>query len=1008
MNVMKHVCITLLLIFISSIGWAQRIVTGVVLEEPEMIPVIGASIMIDETKKGTVTNVDGEFSLEVSDGQTLIVSYIGLITQKFFIKAGDNDLVIQMKKNTINLDEVVVVGYGTTRKRDLAGAISSLKTEDIKAGVVTSAAQFLKGRAAGVQVRQNSSEPGGGISIRIRGASSVSSNNEPLYVIDGFQTELGNQINPEDIATIEILKDAAATSIYGARGANGVVIITTKKGAKGRFDVSYSYNASVKNINNPWKLMNAQDVIAYDMKVWEENGGSGNPPYTQKELQYEGKGTDWIKETTRTAMTQVHQVSITGGSDKLAMAISANYMDDKGILKNTDFNRFSGRMNMDYKLNDRVRFGSNVYMARSKKNYLNMGTNSTTDNIMYSIFMSSPLSTSGEYNVFGEPARRNNLLDEIKEVDFEEVTNNMYATIFGEVDIFNFLTARVSYTYSNNNTKSQKYYPKITTVGGSYDGLATIANYKNDRSQFDALLTYHQSFKDIHDVKFLMGTTYTSLVSESNGMQGSKFTTDEFSFNNMGGAENIEYISSAKEKHTTVSFFTRLEYVLKNKYIFNASFRADGASNFGFNNKWGYFPSGSVAWQLGDEKFMSFVKPLFSSIKLRASYGQTGNDGIGYYLSQKKFAMTNVFLGGDGVVKGMYPSNPGNKNLKWETTSQLDLGLDFAMLNNRLEVNFDYYIKKTKDLLNPVVVSTTTGGFETMMGNNGKIENRGFEFFIKSNNITTNNFSWNTTLNISRNKNKVLELNKGEARYETVRPQGHYDWEEYTLLKEGYALSSIYGYVFDGIIQQGETYAPQPNSVPGDPKFVDLNKDGIITDADRTVIGNGNPDVVLGFGNNFQIYDFDFSFFFDANIGNELLNLSKIVLEDEGRLKESANRWTINNPSNSIPRNGWQKNAGIQYGTYINSRFVENASYLRLSNIELGYTFPLRRMGSNLYKYIKNLRVFIGAQNLFTVTKYTGFDPEVSVNGGSSVAQGLDFSSYPAYRMFNFGAKITF
>ncbi len=1005
---MKHVCVTLLLMLVGSIGWAQRTLTGVVLEEPEMIPVIGASIMIDETKQGVVTNLDGEFSLEVSDGQTLIVSYIGLITQKVLVKAGEDKMVIRMKKNTINLDEVVVVGYGTTRKRDLAGSISSLKTEDIKAGVVTSAAQFLKGRAAGVQVRQYSSEPGGGISIRIRGASSVSSNNEPLYVIDGFQTDLGNQINPEDIATIEILKDAAATSIYGARGANGVVIITTKKGSKGRFDVSYSYNASVKNIHNPWELMDAQDVMAYDMKVWEENGSSGNPPYTQEQLQYKGKGTDWIKETTRTAMTQMHQVSISGGSDKLTMAISANYTDDQGILKNTEFNRFSGRMNMDYKLNDRVRFGSNVYMARSKKNYLNMGTNSTTDNIMYSIFMSSPLSTPGEYDVFGERARKNNLLDEIEEVDFEEVTNNMYATIFGEADIFKFLTARLSYTYSNDNTKSQKYYPKITTVGSSYDGLATIANYKNDRSQLDALLTYHQMFKDIHNVKLLLGTTYTSLVAESNGMQGSKFTTDEFSFNNMGGAENIEYISSSKEKQTTVSFFTRLEYVLKDKYIFNASFRADGASNFGPNNKWGYFPSGSVAWQLGDEAFMAFAKPLFSSIKLRASYGQTGNDGIGNYLSQKKFAMTNVFLGGDGVVKGMYPSNPGNQNLKWETTSQFDIGLDFTMLNNRLEVNFDYYIKKTKDLLNPVVVSTTTGGFETMMGNNGKIENKGFEFFVKSNNITTSHFSWSTTLNVSRNKNKVLELNKGEARYETVRPQGNYEWEEYTLLKEGYALSSIYGYVFDGIIQQGETYAPQPNSVPGDPKFVDLNHDGIITDDDRTVIGNGNPDVVLGLGNNFQIYDFDFSFFFDANIGNELLNLSKIVMEDEGRLKVSADRWTINHPSNDIPRNGWQKQDGIQYGNYVNSRFVENASYLRLSNIELGYTFPLRRMGSHLYKYIKNLRVFIGAQNLFTLTPYTGFDPEVSVNGGSAVAQGLDFSSYPAYRMFNFGAKITF
>ncbi|WP_297271939.1 TonB-dependent receptor [uncultured Bacteroides sp.] len=969
-------------------------------------PVIGATVKEVGTNNGIVTDIDGNFSLAVQPGASLEISFVGYKTETVKAVAGKS-LAVTLKEDNELLDEVVVVGYGVTKKRDLAGSISSLKTEDIKAGVVTSAAQFLKGRAAGVQVRQNSSEPGGGISIRIRGASSISSNNEPLYVIDGYQTELGNSINPEDIASIEVLKDAAATAIYGARGANGVVIITTKQGTKDHFSVSYSYNSSVKKLNNPWELMDAQDQIAYEMKIWEENGSIGNAPYTQEQLKYKGKGTDWIGLATRTALTQTHQVSIMGGGDKLTMAISANYMDDKGILQNTNFNRFSGRMNLGYKLNDRVRFGSNIYLARTAKNYLSMGTNAATDNVMYSLFTSSPLSTPTEVNVFGETARPNRILEEINAVDFENITNNVYATIYGEVDILKSLTARVSYTYSNDNSKAQKYYPQETLIGQSYEGLATIDADKSDNHQLDALLTYHQNFNDKHDVKFMVGTTYTSLLYEGNGMQGSKFSTDEFSFNNIGAAENIEYIYSNKSKHTTSSFFTRLEYVLRDKYVFNASFRADGASNFGHDNKWGYFPSGSFAWQLGDEEFMEFAKPIFSSIKLRTSYGLAGNDGIGNYLSQKKFAMCNVYLGGDAVVKGMYPSNPGNPGLKWETTSQFDVGLDFTLMDGRIEFNFDYYIKRTKDLLNPIVISTTTGGFETMMGNNGKIENRGFEFFVKSNNISTKDFSWNTTLNISRNRNKVTELNQGEARYYTIRPHGTYDWEEYALLQEGYALSSIYGYVFNGIIQQGETYSPQPTSVPGDPKFVDLDKDGVITDKDRTVIGDGNPDVVLGMGNNFQYRDFDFSFFLDANIGNELLNLSRIVLEDGGRLKESANRWTIKNPSNTLPRNGWNKDAGIQYGSYVNSRYVENASYLRLQSVELGYTLPVKRLG-NMANYIKGLRIFVGAQNLFTITDYTGFDPETSTNGGNAVQQGLDFNSYPAYRTFNFGAKITF
>ena len=636
-----------------------------------------------------------------------------------------------------------------------------------------------------------------------------------------------------------------------------------------------------------------------------------------------------------------------------------------------------------------------------------MGTNTTTDNVIYNIFMMSPLTTVTGDDVFGKKGKKPGIFSELNDVDFEDITNNMYITLYGEADILKSLTARVQYTYSNDNEKYQKYYPKSTNVGKANDGLATIWNYKNDKQQLDALLTWHQQFTEKHDVKVVAGTTYTKHIYEQNGMQGFGFSTDEFSFNNMGAAQTVQWINSAREDNTTTSFFARAEYVLNQKYILNASVRADGASNFGPGNKWGYFPSGSVAWQLGDEPFMSFIKPLFYDLKLRASYGVTGNDGIGNYLSQRKFAMTDVYLGGGSIVKGMYPSNPENKDLKWELTSQLDLGIDFSLLDKRIEVNFDYYDKRTKDLLNPISVSSSTGGFQTMTGNNGKIQNRGFELFIKSNNIVNNNFSWNTTFNISRNKNKVLELNQGEARFETVRPQGWYNWEEYAMLKEGYPLSSLYGYVFDGIIQTGETYAAQPGAVPGDPKFKDLDGDGKITINDREVIGDGNPDVILGLGNNFKIYDFDFSFFFDASIGNDLLNLSRVVLEDDNRLIDSKDRWTQHNPSNEIPRNGYKKDSGVKYGSYINSRFVENASYLRLQNVEVGYSLPLKKWG-DMYKYVKNLRVFVGAQNLFTITGYTGFNPEVSTNGGKAVSQGLDFSSYPAYRTFNFGAKIIF
>lgn len=425
---MNKFCTTLMFVFFCFASFAQQTIDGIVVDEQSKEPLVRAAVLVKGTSIGVTTDFDGKFTLEVDPGQVLVVSYLGYVTKEVPVTATTKTVTVRLMKDAMNLDEVVVVGYGVTRKRDVAGAITSLKTDDIKAGMVTSTAQFLKGRAAGVQVRQNSGEPGGGISIRVRGSSSISSNNEPLYVIDGFQTDIGNQINPEDIESIEILKDAAATAIYGSRGANGVVLITTKKGSQGQFHVSYSYNASIKNLDNPWDLMGAQDIISYSMNKWKENGSVGNPPYTADELLYKGNGVDWVKQTTRTAATQDHQFSITGGSDKLMMAISGNYLDDLGILENTKFDRFSARMNLDYKLSERVRFGANVYMARSNKNYLNMGTNTTTDNVIYQIFMMSPLTKPDGYDVFGKKGRKPGILDEINDVDFEDITNNMYTT----------------------------------------------------------------------------------------------------------------------------------------------------------------------------------------------------------------------------------------------------------------------------------------------------------------------------------------------------------------------------------------------------------------------------------------------------------------------------------------------------------------------------------------------------------------------------------------------------
>lgn len=989
---------------VSAAAFSQATIRGTVYDSTDDLPLIGVSIVVQETKATATTDYDGRFSIKAEVGQTLDVSYVGMVSQK--VKITGNDLVIKMKPDNNMLDEVVAVGYGVTKKRDLAGAITSIKADDVQAGVVVNTAELIKGRAAGVNVRQTSMEPGGLITVRVRGASSISSSNDPLYVVDGLQTSGGLDLNPNDIESIEILKDASATAIYGSRGANGVVIVTTKKGKSGKFSVTYSYDMAAKFIHNPYDLMNVQDIMGLAMRQWEENGSSGNAPYTPNQLAYKGEGTDWFKELTRNSTTQTHNVQVAGGSDRVNVAASVSYATDEGILPNTDFDRMTARLNAEFKISDYVKAGATSYLAHSTKNYLNMGTTVSTDNMIYQIFQADPISTNSPegINVFGEKGRRNGLYDNIMNRDFIQTTDNSNFTLWGEAMILPVLSARAQYSFAHSTYKSQQYYSRDTVTGNANKGQASQEIETSKYQQFDLTVTYNQQYNENNNFKLMGGMSYITNQYEYAGMSAHDFTTDAFSFNNMGAAASIDWIGSGRTDKTNISYFARAEYVLFNRYIFNASFRADGASNFGAGNKWGYFPSGSFAWQLGDESFMEFWRPTVTNFKIRASYGQTGNDGIGSYKSLRTYAFGNVFLGGNEILKFLYPNNAGNPNLKWETTSQFDIGFDAILWNGLLELNFDWYYKKTTDLLNPINISTSTMGLQTVLGNNGSVDNKGWEVFIKYNPITTKDFSWSTTLNLSGNKGKVLDI--ADPTELLIEPQGWYNPTAYMRVEKGMPLSSIYGYVFDGVIQEGETYAPQPGSVAGHPKFKDLNGDGIINTEDRTIIGNGNPDVILGWGNTFRFRDFELSLFFDGSFGQDMLNVNNIIFTDLDRLTSSMDRWTRNHPSNTTPATTWRKDGGNQYGSYINSKFVENASFFRLSNIELGYNLPCEKIG--IGKVVKAFRVFVGAQRLFTITSYSGFDPEVSVNGASSIGQGLDYCTYPSYRTFNCGAKITF
>lgn len=995
----RHILLFLAGILLPLCARAQTTVRGLVHDETGA-PVPGAYVLVDGTSTGTTADPDGRFTLAVEQGRTLILSCIGMRETR--VRVDGPDLDILMETDSEMLEDVVVVGYGVTRKRDLAGSVSQVKAEDVKAGVITSTAEILRGRAAGVAVRQQSFEPGGGITVRVRGASTIEAENDPLYIVDGIQSSIGNQVSPEDIESIEILKDAAATAIYGARGANGVILITTKKGSAGKISVDYSYHLSGKVLYNPWKLMDAEGTIAYAMKMWEANGSAGDPPYTASEQQYKGAGTDWIKEMTRNTTTQSHAVSVSGGNEKVRAAATFVKVDDQGIVLNSDFNRISTRINVDFKVNPWLKAGVNAYMARTGRTYISMGTNSSTNNAMYWMFLASPVNGIDGNNVFGEASRVETVYAEVKNKDQKVSVDNSYVTLYVEANPWKDLTGRVQYSYTTEMDKYQTYFDRNTIQGQSTNGQATVETEDVNYRQLEGVLTYHHRF-GVHDVKVIGGSSWQKNVYNYTGMGAENFTTDVFSYNSMGAASIIDWVATARSDKTNLSFFGRAEYVLRDRYILNASYRADAASHFGKDNKWGRFTSFSGAWQIGDEPFMAWTKPLFSSIKVRASWGQTGNDGIGTYKSLRTYAFQDVYLGGSSIVKGMYPKNTGNPDLKWETTTQTDLGADFVLLKGKLEVNFDAYDKLTTDLLNNINISTTTTGLETMTGNNGKVRNRGLELYAKYHVLEKKDFSWTTTLNVSRNRNRVEAL--GAPTYYTLRPHGTYEVTQYAVVEVGRPLSSIYGYVFDGILQEGETYAPQPASQPGDPKFKDLDGDGIITEKDRTQIGKGEPEVVLGWGNNLQWRDFDFSFFFDASIGNDLLNVSRVLLEDNSRLVDCLDRWTRSNPSQSIMRGTWKKDGGPQYGSFVNSRYVEDASFLRLTNIEVGYRIPVKRLGLD---FLQGARVFVGANRLLTLTRYSGFDPEVSVNGSNAATQGLDYNAYPAYRQFNAGIKVTF
>ncbi|MEG1543759.1 MAG: TonB-dependent receptor [Tannerellaceae bacterium] len=980
------------------------------------LPVTGAAVVAKGTTNGTVTDIDGNYSLsDVPENLSLVFSFIGMKTEEVKVN-GKNLINMVLHEDAIGLNEVVAIGYGYQKKRDLTGSVSSVTSKDMMmGGTVSNAAQALQGKTAGVQVSQTSKAPGGSISVRVRGSNSISSTNEPLYVVDGFPSSEGLNINPNDIESMQILKDASATAIYGARGANGVVLITTKRGKSGENKISYNGYLGAQQLINPFDLLNGKDYMNLANDLFKEVQGqehTENGAYTPSQLQSD-VNTDWIDVCSRIGLVQDHNIQFQGGSDKTKVLTSLGYYNQDGILKNTNFTRISGRVNVDQTINDYIKAGATLYAHRETSNFQLYSGNIVNSNVLLGILSYDP--TVRDYNDDGTygrvpGGRGDNPLANLMERQNDSKNDKFNGSAYVEIHPLEGLTAKATAGVEILHNFEGSYLPASTYQGGIDNGVASTYDYTGTRQVFEGVINYMKTFNKVHDFSAMLGYTYEKFEGEFRRIEAKNFSTDVFTYNNLGAAALKSSIGSNKTENLLISFFGRVNYTFNDKYLATVTVRRDGSSRFGVNNRWGTFPSGSLAWRMSEEDFIKNLN-IFSNLKMRLGFGVTGNERIGDYASLALMNNTHLSMDGSGNLAGthMNQSSPQNENLKWETTEQYNIGLDMGFFDNRLAVSVDGYFKKTKDLLLNVNMPMYTG-FVSGQSNVGSIQNRGFELDLTSHNLT-GDFIWDTKFNFAINRNKVLDLGgSAEILIKSSKPNGTVTEQEYAVVREGEPLGSLYGYQYLGVIQAGEKYALQPDAKPGDPKFADRNGDGTLDANDRGIIGNANPDFIFGLTNNFAYKGFDLSIFFQGSVGNDLLNMTRMNME-LSRSTDALNRWTPTNTNTDLPRNGFY-NISKGKGGYVNDHFIEDASFLRLKNLTLGYTIPFK-------KVVNSCRVYASIENLFTITGYSGWDPEVDTkaydaakNKGSNqtanVGAGLDFNAYPSMRTYTIGLNVSF
>ncbi|PKQ66832.1 SusC/RagA family TonB-linked outer membrane protein [Labilibaculum manganireducens] len=1005
----KIACFTLIMLLGWQVSWAQDLlVKGVVIGAEDGLTIPGVSVVVKGTTNGTTTDFDGKYEIKVETNAILVFTYIGM--KSFETAVGTQaELNVVLQADNFAMDEVVVVGYGVQKKSDITGAVASVDFEDLESQPINTVSDALKGRIAGVSVVSNSGAPGGSISIRVRGIGTVN-NADPLYVVDGIPTTDINFLNPNDIASIEVLKDASSSAIYGSRGANGVVLVSTKSGKSNtapRVDVDAYYG--VKEVINNWETTSGSEWYS----IQEEMNKTRTSPLDLSQVD-KNVNTDWFDEITRSATVQDYNVSVSGGSDKLTYILGAGYYDEEGTVKGSDYERITTRLKTDYQAKEYLKIGTNINIQSNKRSSITEGSYHT--GVINTAIKLEPVipvwinEAEGKYD-YSKFTDYPNPVAQIAYDNYRTEQFRLLGNVFAELEIIKDLKLKTSYGLNRSVTDTYDFDPVYFVNTNQNNGVNKV--YRGyDRSVYQTwenTLAYNKTIGK-HDVGALVG--FTKEKSRYEWLTGSKTNVpnEDEALWYLNGAADGDLTTGSAEEYTLMSYLGRINYSYDNKYLMTVNFRADGSSRFADGNRWGYFPSVALGWKLSEENFMQDIDWL-SILKLRGGWGQIGNQNIGIYPYQTTMngsAQYRYIFGNDEAInQGYVVTSMKDRDIKWETVESLNIGFDAALFDARLEVSFDWFNKDTKDMLLSVPIPYYYGYESGPVVNVGEANNKGIEVSLGWRDQIGKDFSYNIGLNVSTYKNEMKSLGSGQPII-----GGAYYLGNATKTEEGESIGYFYGYKTDGVFQtqaEIDAHATQGNNSllqPGDMKFVDVTGDGVVDGDDRTKIGSPDPDYTYGINLGAQYKNWEISAFIQGSKGNEIFNAMKTHLykfDETNKHKDMLNSWTPTNTNTNMPRlTGYDRNDTNR----TSDRFVEDGSYMRLKNLMVAYNFPKRWL--NRAK-LSSAKLYFSGQNLWTITDYTGADPEIGqISSTNYLSRGVDIGTYPQAKTYVVGVKLGF